>query len=115
MSYQKAVGLEVTGEASSELVEHIRFTREVSEASLFTGTVDPSVDAEQRADIRRVQTGLAELAYFPGAINGEMSETTRRAIVAFQHDRKLPETGEITPALLDELAKLSGQSELISE
>jgi peptidoglycan hydrolase-like protein with peptidoglycan-binding domain len=115
MSYQTAVGMDATGEPSPELIEHIRFTREVAEASLFTGTVDAAPDAEARANVRRVQTGLAELAYGPGEINGELTEATRRAIRAFQHDRNMPETGEITPELLTELAKLSGQSELAAE
>ena len=115
MSYQTAVGMDATGEPSPELVEHIRFTREVAEASLFTGTAGAAPDAEARANVRRVQTGLAELAYGPGEINGELTEATRRAIRAFQHDRKMPETGEITPELLTELAKLSGQSELAAE
>lgn len=112
--YQKATGLQIDGEPSADLIEHIRYTREVAEASLFTGSVDVGPEVEQRASIRRVQTGLAELAYSPGEISGEMTSQTREAIVAFQHDRKLPETGEISDDLLAELAKTSGQSELIT-
>lgn len=114
-AYQRAVGIEVTGEPSEDLVEHIKFTREVSQASVFTGSVEPAADADARAEIRRVQTGLAELAYSPGEINGEMSEDTRRAIADFQRDRKLPETGEITPDLMAELVKMSGQSEIAGD
>ena len=113
--YQKSAGLEVTGEPSPELIEHIRFTREVAEAQLFTGSVDDGSDAEQRASVRRVQTGLAELAYSPGAIDGELNSSTRKAILAFQRDRKLPETGEITEDLIAELAKLSGQSGVVAD
>lgn len=113
--YQKSAGLGVTGEPSPELIEHIRFTREVAEAQLFTGSVDGGPDAERRASVRRVQTGLAELAYSPGEINGELNSSTRKAILAFQHDRKLPETGEITDELVAELAKLSGQSGIITD
>jgi peptidoglycan hydrolase-like protein with peptidoglycan-binding domain len=113
--YQAAVGLEADGKASAELAEHIRFTRELAEASLFTGTVEPSADAEARAAIRRVQTGLAELAYSPGAITGEMTDQTRQAIMAFERDRNMPPTGEISDALLAELSKMSGQSELATQ
>ena len=109
--YQKAAGLNVTGEPTVDLVDHIRFTREVAEASLFTGSVDTGSDAEQRASVRRVQTGLAELAYSPGEISGELSAETRAAIMAFQRDRKLPETGLISDELLAELAKMSGQTD----
>jgi peptidoglycan hydrolase-like protein with peptidoglycan-binding domain len=59
-----------------------------------------------------VQTGLAELAYSPGAITGELNSETRDAIMAFERDRNLPQTGEISDALLAELSKMSGQSEL---
>ena len=108
---KKAAGLNVTGEPTVDLVDHIRFTREVAEASLFTGSVDTGADAEQRASVRRVQTGLAELAYSPGEISGELSAETRAAILAFQRDRKLPETGLISDELLAELAKMSGQTD----
>ena len=113
--YQTSADLVADGLPSADLAEHIRYTREVSEASLFTGTIEPDPDAEARARVRRVQTGLAELAYTPGEINGEMTRQTRNAIVAFQQDRKLPETGEISDELVAELGKMSGQSELIKE
>jgi peptidoglycan hydrolase-like protein with peptidoglycan-binding domain len=112
--YQKAVGLEPDGRPTAGLAEHIRFTRQVAEASLFTGTIEVSPDAEIRANIRRVQTGLAELAYSTGEITGEMTSQTRAAIKAFERDRNMPQTGEISDALLAELAKMSGQSDLAS-
>ena len=114
-AYQQAMGLEPDGTPSSDLAEHIRFTREVSEASLFTGTVAAAPDAEQRAAIRRVQTGLADLAYSPGEINGELTRETRDAIIAFQRDHKLPETGEVSEDLIAELAKVTGQSEAAAQ
>lgn len=111
-AYQRATGLEMTGEPSAMLAEHIRFTRRIAEASLFTGTVEPDPGAAARARIRRIQTGLAELAYSPGEISGDMTGQTRMAIKLFQRDRGLDETGEISGELLTELNKLSGQSEL---
>lgn len=114
-AYQQAVGLEPDAKPSADLADHIRFTREVAEASLFTGTIAASPDAETRAQVRRVQTGLAELAYSPGKINGELTRQTRDAIMAFERDRNLPQTGEISDALLAELSKMSGQSELATQ
>jgi hypothetical protein len=35
--------------------------------------------------------------------------------MAFERDRNLPQTGEISDALLAELAKMSGQSELATQ
>ena len=110
-AYQQAMGLAADGQPSTDLAEHIRFTREVSEASLFTGTVAAAPDAEQRAAIRRVQTGLADLAYSPGTINGELTRETRDAIIAFQRDHKLPETGEVSDELIAELANVSGPAD----
>lgn len=110
-AYQTAAGLEADGKPSTELAEQIRFTREVAEASLFTGTVEAAPDAEARARVRRVQTTLAELAYNPGEISGEMNSQTHDAIAAFQRDRNMPETGEIDDALIAELAKVSGPSD----
>jgi peptidoglycan hydrolase-like protein with peptidoglycan-binding domain len=114
-AYQQAVGLEPDGKPSAELAEHIRFTRQVAEASLFTGTVEASPDAERRAAVRRVQTALAELAYSPGEINGELTAQTKDAILAFERDRNLPPTGEITDALMAELSRMSGQPELATQ
>lgn len=114
-AYQQAMGLEPDGQPTSDLAEHIRFTREVSEASLFTGTVAAAPDAEQRASIRRVQTGLADLAYSPGEINGELTSQTRDAILSFQRDHHLPETGEVSDGLIAELAKVSGQSDAATQ
>ena len=114
-TYQQAVGLEPDGKPSADLADHIRFTRQVAEASLFTGTIEASPDADARATVRRVQTGLAELAYSPGEINGELTSQTRDAIRAFERDRNLPQTGEITEALTAELGKMSGQSELATQ
>ena len=117
VAYQKAVGLDQTGEASDELAEHIRYTREVAQASLFTGSTDVAEDQEiaTLAKVRRVQTGLSELAYEPGRVNGELSDVTMAAIRAFQRDRGLAETGAITDALIGELEKLSGQSDLLAQ
>lgn len=112
VAYQQSAGLEADGKPSSDLAEHIRFTRAVAEASLFTGSIEANPDAEIRATVRRVQTGLAELAYRPGAITGELNRETRDAIKAFERDRNLPETGEISDRLLAELSKMSGQSDL---
>jgi peptidoglycan hydrolase-like protein with peptidoglycan-binding domain len=111
-AYQQATGLTVDGRPSASLAEHIRYTREVAEAALFTGSITPDPDAEARATIRRVQTGLAELGYSPGAIGGELTGATRDAILAFERDRNLPPSGEITGALLAELDRLGAESEL---
>ena len=110
-AYQQSSGLDVTGEPSQELVEHIRYTRQVSEAMIFTGSVEPAPDAEQRAQVRRVQTALSELAYYQGQITGEMSDATHQAIGQFEREHGMSATGEISDGLMRELSKVSGQSD----
>jgi peptidoglycan hydrolase-like protein with peptidoglycan-binding domain len=107
--YQKTNGLEVTGQPSQDLIEHIRYTRQIAEASLFTGSVEPAPDAEQRARVRRVQTALSELAYYEGDITGEFGGSTEDAIRSFERARGLPETGAISDRLLAELAGSGAQ------
>jgi peptidoglycan hydrolase-like protein with peptidoglycan-binding domain len=109
IAYQEAVGLQPDGQPTAELAEHIRFTRAVAQAALFTGTIEAAPDADIRAAIRRVQTALTELSYSPGAVNGELTRQTRDAIIAFQRDHNMPETGEINDALMAELGRAGAQ------
>jgi peptidoglycan hydrolase-like protein with peptidoglycan-binding domain len=111
-SYQKANGLEANGVASQELIDHIRLTREILAASGATDTAG----LPQRADpIRRVQTGLAELGYLPGTIDGFLGGQTRDAIRQFERDRGLPVTGDVTEALIAELAKTAGTTQITDQ
>jgi Putative peptidoglycan-binding domain-containing protein len=60
------------------------------------------------ATVKSVQQTLADLGYAPGRADGAMGDATTRAIMAFQRDRKLAETGRITSELLRELKRLTG-------
>jgi peptidoglycan hydrolase-like protein with peptidoglycan-binding domain len=90
-----------------DLLDHLRYTKTLKQVarSETTGSIGPDV-----ATVRHVQTGLSELGYLPGPIDGTLGETTRQAIKEFEGDRRLPVSGEITPELLSELAKTSGQT-----
>ena len=46
-----------------------------------------------------------------GEAYGPLDVPTRDAIIAFQRDRNMAETGEINDALMAELAKASGQAD----
>jgi peptidoglycan hydrolase-like protein with peptidoglycan-binding domain len=111
-AYQKANGLDPTGEASEELVDHIRLTREIVAAS---GMTDEKGVPQSSDPIRRVQMVLAELGYLPGNIDGFLGEQTRDAIRQFERDRHLPVTGDVTEALMAELAKTSGTSQAVAQ
>jgi peptidoglycan hydrolase-like protein with peptidoglycan-binding domain len=110
-SYQRKAGLAVDGEISSELIDHIHYTQKIAAAADFTGSVSP-VEAEPgvAAQMRQLQTGLAELGYAPGEITGELTAATVAAILQFEKDRGLDQDGDFSPELLDEIAKMSGDT-----
>jgi peptidoglycan hydrolase-like protein with peptidoglycan-binding domain len=104
-SFQSANGLDVTGQATAELAERIRFTNQIAEAA-GVSAITPGSAPDDR--ILKAQRELAELGYAPGAVDGSMGDQTHDAIRAFERDRGLPETGEISARLMEELAKTAG-------
>jgi peptidoglycan hydrolase-like protein with peptidoglycan-binding domain len=42
-------------------------------------------------------------------VDGALGGATTRAINAFQHDRKIAQTGRITPELMRELKRVTGR------
>ncbi len=59
--------------------------------------------------MKAVQQTLADLGYAPGAVDGAMGAATTHAITAFQHDRKIRETGRISPELMRALKRVIGR------
>jgi peptidoglycan hydrolase-like protein with peptidoglycan-binding domain len=102
-AYQRAHDLPVDGEATEELLDHIRFNRRIAEIAK-PAAADPKV--------RLVQSGLSELGYEPGPVDGIMGDQTRDAIRQFERHRRLPESGEISERLIEELRKVTGLSVL---
>jgi peptidoglycan hydrolase-like protein with peptidoglycan-binding domain len=110
-SYQRNAGLAVDGEITPELIDHIHYTQQIAAAADFTGSIAPvNIDPGAVADLRQVQTGLAELGYAPGEITGEISDATRAAILQFEKDRGLEQDGEVSAELLAEISKMSGDT-----
>jgi peptidoglycan hydrolase-like protein with peptidoglycan-binding domain len=113
VAYQRTNGLNETGLATPELVEHIRYTRRISEAVNMTDSFP--VPARRLAPLKaadtvtRVQVGLAELGYEPGQINGQLGQQTRNAILRFERDRGIAPTGDISRTLIVELDKMSAR------
>jgi peptidoglycan hydrolase-like protein with peptidoglycan-binding domain len=115
-TYQKSAGLRVNGEVSNELIEHLRYTQQVTAASEFTASVAKlEKKPGEAAALRQVQTGLAELGYAPGEITGDLTSATIQAIIQFEKDRGLPRKGAVTSALLEEISKMSGDSAISAE
>ena len=118
-TYEKSEGLPASGEASDELLHHILLGDSVK-PSAATGSVTPDdTQAKAKADnpskadaadpaVKAVQQILADLGYAPGPVDGAMGTATTHAITAFQHDRKLRETGRISPELMRELKRVTG-------
>jgi peptidoglycan hydrolase-like protein with peptidoglycan-binding domain len=96
-AYQRAHDMEVTGEPTARLLDHIRFIAEIGEAA--TVGVDD-------VDILTVQEGLARLGYSPGPLDGVLGAQTRDAIRRFEQDRNLAQTGSITEELVREVIRV---------
>jgi peptidoglycan hydrolase-like protein with peptidoglycan-binding domain len=108
-TYQRGHSLTVTGAASDELLRHILLGDSPAERGATGSLRDVPTAAEQGADVRAVQQVLADLGYAPGKIDGAYGEATKRAVLAFQRDRNIAQTGKITPDLLVELKRVSGR------
>ena len=74
-----------------------------------TAAAASTAKQDDPATVMAVQQILADLGYDPGPADGAMGDTTASAISAFQHDRNVPETGQITPELLSELKRVTGR------
>ena len=110
-AYQKAQGLPVTGVATDELLRHILLGAPAPPAGA-TGSVAAKAapaDGKEVSNVKAVQQVLADLGYAPGPVDGALGTSTARAISAFQHDRKMPETGRISAELLRELKRVTGR------
>jgi peptidoglycan hydrolase-like protein with peptidoglycan-binding domain len=111
-AYEKGRGLPVTGVATDALLRDILLGGSVQPAGA-TGSVDAekalSPKAKEDVKVKAVQQILADLGYAPGPVDGALGGATTRAIGAFQHDRKIAQTGRITPELLRELKRVTGR------
>ena len=59
--------------------------------------------ALSRSDIRAATAALAVAGYAPGPVDGDWDEADRAALIAYQADWQLPETGELTGELTADL------------
>ncbi|MGI9374052.1 MAG: peptidoglycan-binding domain-containing protein [Hyphomicrobiales bacterium] len=138
-NYQTRFGLPKTGKADADLLAHLKYSQKLDEATQFTGSTPPrsedvsqpsaeeiplppalpqagsAVAEEGSLDLALVQQGLSELGYQPGPVDGKMGQKTRIALQSFQRDRGLAVTGELSPKVLSELRKVTGQSSLTSQ
>jgi peptidoglycan hydrolase-like protein with peptidoglycan-binding domain len=111
-SFQAKEGLPVTGIPSDDLLRQILLGDSIA-PSAATGSVAAqdsiAVNAAEHGMVMNVQQILADLGYVPGPIDGAWGDNTSRAISEFQRDRGLPETGQISPELLNEFQRVTGR------
>ncbi len=100
------------GVATDELLRHILLGGSGQPAGA-TGSVAGRRPSRGKAkdglNVKAVQQVLADLGYAPGPVDGALGGATTRAISAFQRDRKMAETGRITPELMRELKRVTGR------
>lgn len=94
--YQSDAGLAVTGRATKELLDHLKF----AQPEVVRGGI---VSAPDMLMVEDVQAELARRGYYAGNIDGLAGSRTRAAIVAFQQDAGLSVTGLVDQGLLDAL------------
>ncbi len=112
--YELAHGLVETGTPSDELLRHIVLGESLGDLGMAPapggqGAQSGSNAAAAGNMVKAVQQTLADLGYAPGPVDGMMGQNTADAIRQFQKDRKLAETGEISPTLLQEMERVSGR------
>ena len=109
-AYESGQDLPVTGIATDDLLRQILLGGSV-EKSGPTGavTAGAGTNAAPVGTVKAVQKILADLGYAPGPIDGALGTNTAGAISAFQHDRRISETGRLTPELLGELERVTGR------
>lgn len=109
-AYEKGHGLPVTGVATDALLRHILLGDSAPPASATGSVKEGSPGVPKEIDkVKAVQKVLADLGYAPGPVDGALGDSTKRAIIAFQRDRKVAQTGRITPQLLAELKRVTGR------
>jgi peptidoglycan hydrolase-like protein with peptidoglycan-binding domain len=126
-AYQRENKLDVTGDISKGLLEHIQYTRKLNQAAEFTGSLPGRVEAKKTTvqplaalskpakklaakpapsgdkAVAKVQERLSLLGYDPGSRSGQLDEGTRSAILIFEMDHGLPMQGKISKGLLTAL------------
>ena len=110
-AYQRDNNLALTDDVTPQLLEHIRFTRKISDAAEFTGSTD-SAKPVTRTRVTDVQKALADLGYQPGEITGQLNAATRAALRQFETDKGLRVDGEIDASVIRELSKTTGYEHL---
>ena len=108
-AYRKENGIIESENAEQAILDHVRYKKQLSAAADFKA---PEKDGLSEKTIGLIQTGLSELGYDPGPVDGQVGEKTKEAIRDFQRDRSLEPTGLVSEELLGELRNVTGLTSL---
>jgi peptidoglycan hydrolase-like protein with peptidoglycan-binding domain len=104
--YQRDAGLPVTGVATKEILDHLKF-------------VQPKVFAKPEPKpsglVYDVQVKLRERGYYHGPLDGVAGPASREAARAFRYDAGLPVSGAIDEDLLARLSATEGPMAGVTE
>lgn len=92
--------------ARSDAATDVRFQQDGSPPVVGNGGDGGGPAPLHLATVRGVQQGLVLLGYSPGVVDGIDGPNTRAAVIAFQADHGLPQTGQCTDVSLATLASL---------
>lgn len=91
------------GESAAAAQKAAAAARAQTQAPASTGSTSTT-----EGRLMAAQRALAKIGYGPVSIDGKMGAETRNAIKAFERDRGMPETGELTPPVVRALAAQTG-------
>lgn len=101
--YQRDRGLLVDGQASANLLEHVRAS---ARAAADAQQDEEAPAAEVSTDVVvAIQSELRRRGYEVPAVSGRVDSATRAAIRRYQEERRLAVDGEATPELLADLRR----------
>jgi len=95
-AYERDAKLPVTGAATKEILDHLKFTQPKVTARPGPAKSNLVLDIQKR---------LAERGYYEGALDGLNGPETKTAALRFQRDAKLPVTGKVDLLLADDLKR----------
>ena len=97
--YQRDAGLPVDGQATKELLDHLKFAL----PKVYAGASSQRAPAAGSELVLEIQTELQERGYYQGRLDGLTGPGTRGAIRQFQRDAGLVVTGNVGSGVLNEL------------
>lgn len=101
-SYQETQNLNVDGEPSQVLLDHMRAQNQKREPEL--ASISQNVDQEDL--VRQIQIGLSQSAYPHIEVDGLIGQQTQDAILQFEKHYRLPLTGMPNDRVLDKLRQI---------